>query len=1247
MAKYAELRQQEDPFHDISLLSQATMYWARPYLVPDQQANESFVNSLASPVDLESHAERLQLAWDRQAVLPHPSFFQAVAQVFGRKYLWYMLPFVIMAFGQLGIAVAINLLTETLKREEDSMAIGLGLAGLYSAVSLITVCAVNQGFFRGQVLAGLIRASVFKVIYDKALQLPARQLTSEKVSARLSNLVASELDIIEFLNSTWYLFITPLFIVIATPVVYWLIGPAGLAGVAVVLLFLPLKSYLTKFVSRFRTNSTNLTEQRLKATQSLIEGVKSIKMYAWEPRLLKQIRELKRLEYKEHSNMNILRNMTNTFFISGGSIIMLITLAVYVYLGNELIAGRIFGAVGILLSMNNWVTGITSWGIDVAVWYQTLFRNITEFMSLPEQTEERHLLVSGCQPSVEIADFYASWSQRLGSQMQASQVELARRRPSLGQGEDSPNGPKSVLQGVNLTVKKGELVIIIGVLGSGKSSLLSALSGDLKIMEGRVEISSSLAYVTQEPWVISGSVKENITLGAAMDDVRYWKAVDMCGLRADFNQMPKGDLTFIGDRGSTISGGQKARISLARAVYRNKEVYLLDDPLSAVDAHVGLHIFNECIVKGLKGCTRLLVTHHHKYLPHADRVVIFKDGKVLLQGTYEEVRDSEELQSVLSASGPKNPDQDPVKTMRSRSRSSLADLEFSHDIEEEKEVGSVPASVYLRYFLLFFRYKSILCLLFLLVALLQAVYLSSSYWVSYWAVQTPEDQKDLRFVYGLAIIICVLMVISVLRNYFIMEGMALGNVKLHNLALEAVAATDLSFFDVNPQGRILSRFTKDVAVVEDLLLRYLSDFIMLAGLLISYMVALIVTTPLNIVIMLVVLVFGVKIARRFVPPTRNFKRLELATKADLVGLISSTISGIPTIRSLDLAAHFQARFARAVAVNFKTWFCFFVNQRTFQVLNDFLGMLFLSLNAFTCVLLKGAVPADVLAVGFSFTVLVISYLGWFSDVYINVGNFMISAHRLFQYTELQPEQDPHPTQPLQVSKGQITFQDVCLRYAPHLDLALRGLDFRIEGGTKTGIVGRTGAGKSSLLLALFRLKSLDGGQIFIDGQDISLVSLKSLRSQISVIPQSPLLFHGDVRKNVDPTDSFSPIQVDQVLHELQLLAEASAEAHQLSAGQKQLLCLARILLRNSQILICDEATGSIDPKTEDFVQSMMRSRLQSKTVVTIAHRLKTVQNCDLVVVLDQGRCVEQGAPSELATQGSYFSRMLQAAESSG
>lgn len=1245
MAKYEELPQRDDPFQAFSLLSQATMYWARPYLVPDQQANEGFVNNLALPVDLENYTEQLQVAWDKQAVLHHPSFFQAVAQVFGRKYLWYMMPFVVMAFGQLGIAVAINLLTETLKREEDSMAIGLALAGLYAAVSLITVCAVNQGFFRGQVLAGLIRASIFKVLFDKALQLPVRELTSAKASARLSNLVASELDIIEFLNSTWYLFITPLFIVISTPVVYWLIGPAGLAGVAVVLLFLPLKSYLTKFVSRFRTNSTNLTEQRLKATQNMIEGIKSIKMYAWEPRLLQSIRELKRLEYKEHSNMNILRNMTNTFFISGGSIIMLITLAVYVYLGNELIAGRIFGAMGILLSMNNWVTGITSWGIDVVVWYKTLFQNITEFMCLPEQTEERHLLVSGSQPSVELTDLYASWSQGARSPMQASQVELAKRSP-LEHGEESPHGSKSVLQGVNLTVKKGELVIIIGVLGSGKSSLLSALSGDLKIMEGRVEVSSSIAYVTQEPWVISGSVRENITLGAVLDEVRYWKIVDMCGLKADFDQMPKGDLTLIGDRGSTISGGQKARISLARAVYRNKEVYLLDDPLSAVDAHVGLHIFNECILKGLDGCTRLLVTHHHKYLPHANRVVIFKDGKVLLQGTYDEIRDSEELQSVLSASAPKSHSSEHVTSIRNRSKSFLADLEYSHDIVEEKDVGSVPMSVYLRYFLLFFRFKTVLCMLFLLLAVLQVVYLSSSYWVSYWAVQTPNDQKDLRFVYGLGIIIFVLMVISILRNYLIMEGMALGNVRLHNLALEAVAATDLSFFDVNPQGRIMSRFTKDVAVVEDLLLRHLSDFIMLAGLLISYMMALIVTTPLNIVVMLIVLVIGVKIARRFVPPTRNFKRLELATKADLVGLISSTISGISTIRSLDLAAHFQARFARAVAVNFKTWFCFFVNQRTFQVLNDYLGMLFLSLNAFMCVMLKGSVPADVLAVGFSFTVLVISYLGWFSDVYINVGNFMISAHRLFQYTELPPEEDSYSSEPLQVSAGQIIFQDVCLRYAQHLDLALRGLDFTIEGGMKAGIVGRTGAGKSSLLLALFRLKGLDGGCIYIDGQDIAQVSLKSLRSQISVIPQNPLLFHGDVRKNVDPTDSFSPFQVNQILQELQLLAEADSEAHQLSAGQKQILCLARVLLRDSQILICDEATGSIDPKTEDFVQSFMRSRLQRKTVVTIAHRLKTVQNCDLVIVLDQGRCVEQGAPSELAAKGSYFSSMLHAAESS-
>lgn len=849
-----------------------------------------------------------------------------------------------------------------------------------------------------------------------------------------------------------------------------------------------------------------------------------------------------------------------------------------------------------------------------------MFAHVTEFMLLQDKCEERHLIPGNRSQNIAITDLAVTWNSE----------------------NNTENHP--ILHKINLNIKPGELVIIIGLVGSGKSSLLSALIGDMKIVSGRVEISPSVAYVPQEPWIMLGTVRENIVLGSRVNEEHYWEVVRMCGLLPDLSQMKKGDLTVIGDRGSTISGGQKARIALARAVYRESEVYLLDDPLSAVDAQVGLHIFNECILKGLHTSTRLLVTHHHKYLPYADRVILFHEGSISLQGTYEEVRDKPELQAVLSLSDVRNTAKIPTKN--SILRGTWDDVEFSHSIKEDQDVGSVPNSVYFQYLLLFYRSKAVLGLIFLLLTALQIVYLSSFYWVSYWAGQSIEEQRNPYFVYVLAGIVLLLIGISTFRNYILLKGMAVSNLNLHNLAVEAVTATDLSFFDTNSQGNIMSRFTKDVSVIEDLLIRYLSDWIILAALLISYFLSLVVTMPLNILALGVVVFVGKKITVRFVPPIRNLKRSELSTKADLVGLTTSTISGISTIRSLNLTAHFQARFSRAVSLNFRAWFCFFVNQRVLQLLNDYLGMLFVSLNALTCVILKETVSADVLAVGFAFTVLMISYLGWFWDVYINTGNFMISAQRLFKYVELKPEQDEFPEAKLKVTKGEIVFKNACLRYASDLDLALKNLNFTINGGMKVGIVGRTGAGKSSLLLALFRLKELCSGAIYIDGQDTASVSLRSLRSQLAVIPQSPLLFHGDVRRNIDPTHTHTSTDINAVLEELQLVSFAETDVSQLSTGQKQLLCLARSLLRDSQIVVFDEATGNIDPKTEDFVQTVIRSKLCGKTMMIIAHRLKTVRKCDLVVVLEQGECVELGPPDDLERQGAYFSQMLQASESS-
>lgn len=1205
-------RPSKDPFARFNILAQISMWWARPYLIPASQVNSTFISDLPQSVDVKHYADCLSQEWAKEAKKSQrPSFYRVLKQVFWMKYVWYMLPFALMACGQLGIAVALRFLVKGLADWSDKNCYILAL--VYSVVTLCAICMVNQGFLRGMVLGSMIRASISVVLYEKALTLSSKELSKPEISAKLTNLIGSATDIFELLPATMFLFITPFFVVISTPILWYFVGPAGLIAEAVALLMAPIKWYMTKCVSKLKKNSSELTESRIQLTQALLEGINSIKMYAMESQLLGEIEALKGREHKEHQHMNLLRNFTTTFLISGGLIVMLVLLVAMVGLDEELNAANIFGAMSILFTMNSWVNDHMSWGFDLRTWIWHLMESATEVMKLAPDIEKRTFFPPGHPIAVVCSNASATWAAPQGPE------------PS----PKTEQGPVLVLNNVDLQVEVGKLCVVIGSVGSGKSSFLSLLAGVLKCSSGSVQIQRSVAYVENEPWLVPGAVKENITLGRELDEELYEKVLDMCSLRADLEQFPAGDKTLVGDKGSTLSGGQKARLALARAVYQDKDVYLLDDPLSAVDANVSAHIFNRCILEGLRGKTRILVTNQHSLLPQADIILVFRNGTLVREGDYEDIAIDMQA-SPVSAKAVQPSDSDEKEVGN-----------FVGQIAEETEVGSVPLSIYINYFLFFFKSRWALLAVALVVGLVHLLYLGTSYWVSYWTAQSESEQQESLYPDVLAGIVGAAIIICILRNVLLMGGMAGANLTLHNQALRGVTHTTLSFFDFNPVGRILSRFTKDCWVMEDLFLKFYSDLLMFMCFLVGYMVAMVVTLPQNLPAMAVVCVLAVLDIRRFVPPTRQFKRLELSLKGDLIGQLGSSIGGLTTIRTLDLFELFKGNFTRLVSSHFQTNFCYYGNIQTFQAIMEVVGTLFVILNAFTSVIMRDTLSPSVAAVNFSFAVMINITMGAFTTFYVHTGSFMISGHRLYEYTRLPSEADPHTEMALQVSKGDIEFKAVDLCYAQGLPLALNHISFQITGGSKVGLIGRTGSGKSSILQSLFRLRETCGGVISIDGTDISKVGLQSLRSQLNTIPQSPLLFQGNVSDNLTSFGTYSSAEVETALKEVGL--EAIGPASELSTGQRQLLCLARAFLQKTQIVLFDEPTGNIDPSTQDFVVQQVNRRFEHQTVVIIAHRLKTVMDCHTVFVLEGGAVVETGSPAVLAqSEGSRFQCLLKA-----
>jgi len=1200
----------KDPFKGFSLLEQLTMWWARQYRVPPSQATLAFVKVQSPALDVEYWADLLSKAWTEEQEKSGASFYRVVKRVFWRKYFRYLFPFLLMACGQLGIAVVLCSLVRSLADSSESNAACYVLAAVYSVATWLSVSMVNQGFLRGMVLGSAIRAAVSLVLYEKALTLNSRSLSQS--SAKLVNFLSTGMDMLDMLPSTMFLLVTPFFVVISTPVLWWLAGPAGLVAEATVLLIAPAKWYMSKWVAKLKKNTTELTETRIKYTQSLIEDIKSIKMYCLEPQLLIQIQALKAQEHRENLHMNKLHNFTSTFVISGGLVVILVLLVMQTALGEDRSAATVFAAMSILFTMNSWVNAHMSWGLVVSSWLQQLMRNVTDYMRLPPDCEERTFLPNSSSVDVSCQGVSATWDS---SHTNVADSDL-------------------VLKDLNVEIPQGQVCMVIGNVGSGKSSFLSVLAGVLKCTAGSVQIRQSIAYVPNEPWIIAGTVKDNITMGEYLLESIYEKTVKMCGLEPDLQQLAQGDMTLIGDKGSTLSGGQKTRIALARAVYSNQEVYLLDDPLSAVDAHVSAHIFHNCIVQGLRGKTRILVTSQHFLLPQADLILVFRNGRLLCSGKYEDLKTSEvcraELTESFSASSP-FPLERPIEQKMA--------VNCAEKIAGEQEIAAVPLSVYLWYFHLCF--KSVWAKLGLLLVMIcvHGLYLGSSYWVSYWTSQSESEQQERLYPSVLACLVAAVILTCILRNTWLMGGMARANLALHNQALEGVTHTETAFFDTNSVGSILSRFTKDCWVMDDLFIKFCSDLLISAFFLLGYAVAMAATLQENLPGLVLLLVLTGRTVLRYAPSARQFKRLELDLKGTTVELVTSTISGLNTIRSLNYVKSFRSQFSRQMSLYFTTAFCYYGNIQTFQAIMEALGVLFVSMNALFSVALRDSLSPSVAAVNFSFAVMINITMGAFTTFYVHTGSFMLSGFRLYAYTQLPRENDEYSEFPLRITKGDIEFKAVSLRYGANLPLALHRISFQVPGGSKVGLIGRTGSGKSSIMQVLFRLREICSGTILIDRQDISEVGLESLRSQLNNIPQSPLLFQGNVFDNLASFGSYSQTEIEAVLYDFNL--DARGAASELSTGQRQLLCLARAFLRHTQIVLFDEPTGNIDPNTQDFVMRQMKKRFAAQTVVVIAHRLQTVMECDTVLVLEDGSVVEAGSPAVLAqTEGSRFQSLL-------
>uniref|UniRef100_A0A671PT03 Cystic fibrosis transmembrane conductance regulator n=1 Tax=Sinocyclocheilus anshuiensis TaxID=1608454 RepID=A0A671PT03_9TELE len=1139
--------------------------------------------------------EELQSYWDHEVEkatkeLRTPKLTKAIIRCYWRSYAVLGVFTLIEEVIKVIQPVFLGKLIQYFERNEpDNMAALYEAYGYAAGVSLSTLglALLHHLYFYHVQRAGMkIRIAMCHMIYRKALCLSATamgQTTTGQIVNLLSNDVSKFDEVTIFLHFLW---VGPLQAAAVIGLLWQEIGVSCLAGMAVLIFLMPLQTMFGKLFSKYRSKTAAFTDNRIRTMNEVVSGIRIIKMYAWEKPFAALVNDVRRKEISKIMSSSYLRGLNMASFFTANKIILFVTFTVYVLVGNKISASRVFVAMSLYSAVRLTFTLFFPAAIEKVSESAISIRRIKKFLLLDELVKSHVPLTQEDkkEASVEIQDLICYWDK-------------------VSSTLDAPT-----LQNMSFNVKPGQLLVVIGPVGAGKSSLLSTVLGELPAEKGVIKVKGELTYASQQPWVFPGTIRSNI--------------LSFCFVQ-DMELLPDGDLTVIGDRGATLSGGQRARVNLARAVYQDADIYLLDDPLSAVDAEVGRHLFEQCICGILKEKPRILVTHQLQYLKAADQILVLKEAE-------------------------------PVHTMA----------------EETRTEGTIGLRMYWKYFRA--GANVIMLILFVLLNLLaQAFYILHDWWLSYWATEQEKldfhssytnssnstngtittQELNLNFYLGIyAGLTGATIIFGFMRSLFMFNALVSSAETLHSRMFNSILRTPVRFFDINPIGRILNRFSKDIGHLDSLLPWTFVDFIQVFLQIIGVIAVASSVIPWILIPVLPLLISFLFLRRYFLRTSRDVKRIESTSRSPVFSHLSSSLQGLCTIRAFKAEERFQQTFDAHQDLHSEAWFLFLTTSRWFAVRLDGMCSVFVTITAFGCLLLK-----DNVGLALSYAVTLMGMFQWGVRQSAEVENMMTSVERVVEYTELESEapwETPKRPPPDWPNWGLITFDRVNFSYSSDGPVVLKNISAMFRPREKVGIVGRTGAGKSSLISALFRLMEPEG-KIIVDRVLTSEIGLHDLRQKMSIIPQDPMLFTGTMRKNLDPFSQHSDHDLWNALEEVQLKAaveelpnkletELAESGSNFSMGQRQLVCLARAILRKNRILIIDEATANVDPRTDELIQKTIRDKFKECTVLTIAHRLNTIIDSDRILVLDAGRIHEYDAPHVLLqNQNGIFYKMVQ------
>ncbi|XP_028090855.1 ABC transporter C family member 2-like [Camellia sinensis] len=1234
-----------------NIFSKTTFAWMNPlmHLGYKRPLTEKDVWKLDTWDRTETLNSKFQQCWAEESRRSKPWLLRALNRSLGGRFWWGGVWKIGNDASQFVGPLILEQLLESMQRRDPARIGYIYAFSIFVGVVLGVLCEAQ--YFQNVMRVGYrLRSTLVAAVFRKSLRL-THESRKKFASGKITNLMTTDAEALQQIcQSLHTLWSAPFRIIIAMFLLYQQLGVASLLGALMLVLLFPVQTFVISKMQKLSKEGLQRTDKRIGLMNEILAAMDTVKCYAWENSFQSKVQSVRTDELAWFWKAQLLAACNSFILNTIPVIVIVISFGMFTLLGGDLTPARAFTSLSLfavlrfpLFMLPSIITQVVNANVSLKRLEELLLAE--ERILLPNPPIELGL------PAISVKDGYFSWDSKA----------------------ENPT-----LSNINLDIAMGSLVAVVGSTGEGKTSLVSTMLGELPpVADASVVIRGTVAYVPQVSWIFNSTVRENILFGSVFESARYEKAIDVTALQHDLELLPGGDLTEIGERGVNISGGQKQRVSMARAVYSNSDVYIFDDPLSALDAHVGRQVFEKCIKEELRGKTRVLVTNQLHFLSQVDRIILVHEGMVKEEGTFEYLSNNGVLFQKLMENAGKMEEYVEEKEDDEKASHETAKPELPKDAaqtekkkegksilikQEERETGVVSRKVLK-------RYKDalgglwVVMILFTCYVLTEVLRISGSTWLSKWTDQSSSKRYGPGF-YNLiyALLSFGQVMVTLANSFWLITSSLYAAKRLHDAMLNAILRAPMVFFHTNPLGRIINRFAKDLGDIDRNVAVFVNMFLDQVSQLLSTFVLIGIVSTMSLWAILPLLLLFYAAYLYYQTTSREVKRLDSITRSPVYAQFGEALNGLSTIRAYKAYDQMANINGKSMDNNIRYTLVNMSANRWLAIRLETLGGLMIWLTATFAVMQNGRAEnqeafASTMGLLLSYALNITSLLTGVLRLASLAENSLNAVERVGTYIDLPSEgpsiiesNRPPPGWP---SSGSIKFENVVLRYRPELPPVLHGLSFTVLPSDKVGIVGRTGAGKSSMLNALFRIVELERGRILIDGYDIAKFGLTDLRKVLGIIPQAPVLFSGTVRFNLDPFSEHNDADLWEALerahlkdvirrNSLGLDAEVSEAGENFSVGQRQLLSLARALLRRSKILVLDEATAAVDVRTDALIQKTIREEFKSCTMLIIAHRLNTIIDCDRIILLDAGRVLEYATPEELLQNDeSAFSKMVQ------